>query len=73
MLSSLEFPIVVFVAESNGCFKQPLLKWAQKSHHIRSAQVAVCIFLAQQAWSHFQNTQNKFIFEPHFMNFFEKK
>ena len=31
-LSSLDFPIVVFVAESNRYIKQALLKWAQKSH-----------------------------------------
>ena len=36
MLSSLDFPIVVSVAESNGCIKQALLKWAQKSHQLSS-------------------------------------
>ena len=32
MLSSLDLPIVVLVAESNGCIKRALLKWAQRSH-----------------------------------------
>ena len=31
MLSFLDFSIIVFVAESNGCIKQALLKWAHKS------------------------------------------
>ena len=30
MLSPLDFPIVVFVDESNDCIKQVLLKWARK-------------------------------------------
>ena len=39
MLSSLDSPIVVFVAESNGCIKQVLLKWAQKSQQLVSIRI----------------------------------
>ena len=39
MLSSLDFPIVVFVAESNGCIKQALLKWAPRSPHLLSIRI----------------------------------
>ena len=39
MLGSWDFPIVVFVAETNGCIKQTLLKWAQKSHQLLSIRI----------------------------------
>ena len=38
MLSSLDFPIVVFVAESDGCFKQALLMWALKTSCYQSEE-----------------------------------
>ena len=34
MLSALDFHIVVFVAESNGCIQLFLLTWTQKSHQL---------------------------------------
>ena len=36
MLSSSDFSIVVFVAESSGCIKQALLKWVQKNNEMFS-------------------------------------
>ena len=39
MLSSLDFPTVVFVAESNGWIKQTLFKQAQKSHQLLSIRI----------------------------------
>lgn len=36
MLSSLDFPIGVFVAESDGCIKYVLLKWTEKSQQLLS-------------------------------------
>ena len=33
------FPILVFVAESGGCIKHALWKWAQKSHQLLSIRI----------------------------------
>ena len=37
MLSSLDIPVVVFRAESNGCIKEALLNWAQTSQQLLSS------------------------------------
>ena len=39
MPSSIDIPIIVFVAEINGCIKQALFKWAQKSHQLLSVRI----------------------------------
>ena len=39
MLSFVDFSNPVFLAESNGCIKQVLLKWAQNSHQLLSTRI----------------------------------
>ena len=39
MLIFLDFLTVAFVAETNSCIKQALLKWSQKSHQLASIRI----------------------------------
>ena len=39
MLSSLDIPIAVFMAEANECIKQALLKWVEKSRQLLSVRI----------------------------------
>ena len=67
MLSSLDFPIVAIVAESNNCIKQAPLKWAHKSHQLLSIRITQCKFRG-----HFNNQQN-WLFKLLYLYFWSNK